>query len=558
MTATSRTSSWRDEWWFRYGWNRPGDAPPALEGPAVSIRKVEIHDVYDLKRWWWKGTDGIRETTWPGVYNRSRLPGRNDYFQLPDWDAYSTSGKVVTFLMPDEPWNQLEVSGAAFGTLEQVAGRDAKTATPLFERPKGQERTFHRLAAPVTGQAVRFTNVEQETPIGEFGAYYVTPAREPSGTGRLTYRLTGLAQLDQPNTRGVREFIEGRFAPDERTTMVALPAGAPRRSLAARTPGLPIVHIVIPGDLRDEVTSAVRGVPGQARAIDYRPYAYGWMNMQGGLAGIAIDLPALDVKPTHGEYFPLNIQVKDPIWPLRNMLDVSVSVKPGVAHTVYLDTRDRVLRADKPLYLTIAGAGADFGAASLEGAEVRLIFTSRDTAAIEQSLDRFTQARDLFAHTVEERPNSRRLSLYTRFETDLTDLFAVDPGHQLGREYLVRGQPRAGAPGADVEHASRRRSSLGLPPGRVAARDEALRELLHRPPANRERRVRWRTVGRWRPDELVAGDGVHRRDAGEDHGVAAQARWRRSTTRACSRTACRPSRPTSCTATKKASRCSAR
>ena len=35
--------------------------------PAASsvVRKVEIHDVYDLKRWWWKGTDGIRETTWP-------------------------------------------------------------------------------------------------------------------------------------------------------------------------------------------------------------------------------------------------------------------------------------------------------------------------------------------------------------------------------------------------------------------------------------------------------------------------------------------------------------
>ena len=64
---------------------------------SVRIRKVEIHDAYDLKRWWWKGTDGIRETTWPGVYNRSRLPGRNDYFQLPDWDCYSLSGKSVTF-----------------------------------------------------------------------------------------------------------------------------------------------------------------------------------------------------------------------------------------------------------------------------------------------------------------------------------------------------------------------------------------------------------------------------------------------------------------------------
>src|SRR6185295_7049937 len=74
---------WQNEWWLRYGWNRKGDVPAYLSSGETSVRKVEIHDVYDLKRWWWKATDGIRETTWPGVYNRSRLPGRNDYFQLP-------------------------------------------------------------------------------------------------------------------------------------------------------------------------------------------------------------------------------------------------------------------------------------------------------------------------------------------------------------------------------------------------------------------------------------------------------------------------------------------
>ena len=66
----------------------------ATAGVAIAPDiQVEILDAYDLKRWWWKGTDGIRETTWPGVYNRSRLPGRNDYFQLPDWDCYSLSGR---------------------------------------------------------------------------------------------------------------------------------------------------------------------------------------------------------------------------------------------------------------------------------------------------------------------------------------------------------------------------------------------------------------------------------------------------------------------------------
>ena len=63
------------------------------------------------------------------------------------------------------------------------------------------------------------------------------------------------------------------------------------------------------------------------------------------------------------------------------MLDVSVSVKPGEPHTIWLDTRDRILPDDKGLYLTIAGAGADFGAASLEGAEIRLVFKARQAGA---------------------------------------------------------------------------------------------------------------------------------------------------------------------------------
>ena len=30
--------------------------------------------------------------------------------------------------------------------------------------------------------------------------------------------------------------------------------------------------------------------------------------------------PALNVKPTHGEYVPMNIEVRDPLWPMRDMM----------------------------------------------------------------------------------------------------------------------------------------------------------------------------------------------------------------------------------------------
>jgi hypothetical protein len=409
---------WRDEWWLRYGWNRTNDPPPWYAGDALTVRKVEIHDAYDLKRWWWKACDGIRETTWPGVYNRSRLPGRNDYFQLPDWDCYVESGKSITFIMPDEPWNHIEISGAAWGKMDLLkpdGANDGPAESVLFERPKGQEKTAHHLATQITGRKIRFTNIEQEEPIGELVAYNVTAGRELAGSTKLVYRLASTAPTNASLADLVR-FIDGRYEPDERAIMVAQPAGCATPTLAASR-SLPLVHILIPDT---------------------------WDNRKDGLDGIVIDLPVLKVKATHGELFPLNIQVKDPLWPMRNMFDFTFSVKPGEAKTLWLDLRDRILPLGKSLWLTIAGAGADFGPASLEGATVRLVFKPREAARAEHELDRFTQVRDCYAMLVEEHPHSPKFNLWNRFEADITDLMRVNPNHYPGRNYAAMepGAPR--------------------------------------------------------------------------------------------------------------------
>src|SRR5215207_785173 len=403
-------AEWRDEWWLRYGWNRRGDAPPYLEAARTAVRKVEIHDAFDLKRWWWKGTDGIRETTWPGVYNRSRLPGRNDYFQLPDWDCYSLSGKAVTFTMPDEPWNQLEISGAAWGRMSLEGGKT------LFQRPSGQEKSFHRLASRLRGSKITFENVEQEQPIGELSAYNVAPGAEPRGSAKLEYVLSAGGGPGEESLAPVRTFIAGRYPEDERATVVAIPNDGvgntnPRSVIPnPQSPAtLPLVHVIIP--------------------------AGAWRNMTDGLDGIAIDLPALGVRPTHGALFPLNVRVKDPLWLHRDLLDFSFSVKPGEARTLWLDTRDRILPGGRALYLTVAGAGADFGPDDLRGARVRLVFKPRAEAAKEHEIDRFTQARDSYAMLVEEHSNSPRFNLYNRFAGDVTDLLRVNPGHRLGQSY---------------------------------------------------------------------------------------------------------------------------
>ena len=426
--GSGHAEDWQTEWNLKYGWNRPNDPPPPLGAEFETIRKVEIHDVYDLKRWWWKANDGIRETTWPGVYNRSRLIGRDDYFELPDWDCYSISGKSVTFNMPNEPWNHLEIAGGAWGNmslLKHDMEKGTDTDSTLFERPRGQEITYHQFANALTGgEKLRFTNVEQEQPIGELSAYYVHPGMEPTGVATLRYHLTAkVSGDDNPSTRPLVDFIKGRFAPDERMTMMAMPSSVPAKARSEKQSGLPIVHIIVPADFRSQMVDVGHGT------------SYGWENMDGGLDGIAIDLPALKLPPNADGVIPLNIQVKDPLWPMRDMLYFTFAVKPGAPHTLWLDTRDRILPNGRSLYITIAAQSADFDTSALEGAELRLIFKAYKDAGAEHISDRLTQVRDEYANMTEESVNSRRLNLYNRFDADISDLLRVDPQNDLGRKY---------------------------------------------------------------------------------------------------------------------------
>ena len=429
---------WRNEWWLRYGWNRPGDIPHVLDAPSTAVRKVEIHDVYDIKQWMWKGTDGIRETTWPYVYNQSRIPGRKDYFILPDWNCYSMSGKEVTFCMPDESWNHIEIAGAAYGSasfadLDKEQGR--QVTEPLFNRPADQERTYHRTKDHKGGK-ITFTNDVQETPIGEFYAYNVTPGQEPGGKSVLSYKLTGKAAPDEPVLEDILTFIDGRYTADERQIMLALPGGTPTEPAVETVANpMPIVHILVPWDFRQ----------GKIHR-SYRRFSYTWQNMYHGLKGIAIDIPALDVTPTHEGFIPLNVTIQDPIWPHRSLMDYTFSVRPGEARTLWLDTRDRVLPNGYNLYLTVSSASGDFGTDDLEGAALRLVFGERNQAVVEQSVDRFTQVKDNVGNFVEEYPGVKILRMFDRYCEDMTDLFRVNPDHEQGRYYWSRMNGEQGWP----------------------------------------------------------------------------------------------------------------
>ena len=421
---------WQDAWNRRFGFDQ--GAAPYLSDPVTTIRRVEFTDQRDVAQRHWKGNDGIRETTWPGVYNRSRLPGRSDYFILPDWNVYSMGGRSATWFLPEEPWNQVEIQGAAYGEISAVdaaidASRviDASPARPLFQRQEGAERTSTRL--PVQqGGALRFTNTEPETPIQEIGVYNVTAGDIPRSLGDYRYVVRSAVEPSYVAIDDVTAFITGRYPQAERDTVVALPDSAP--SMARATPltgSRPIAHVVLPIDFR-------RGRPGGPLIRNVPTLSF---QEAGGLDGIVLDIPALIATPDEAGLVSLNIRIKDPTWPLRDLLDINVAVRPGEARTVFLDTRDRILDNDHSLYLTVAAAASNFSAESLDGMGVRLIFKPRDAARPQHVADRLIQIKDSYGFLVEERQITRDLALFDRFYRDMTDLLRIDPDNVEGRAY---------------------------------------------------------------------------------------------------------------------------
>jgi hypothetical protein len=121
-------------------------------------------------------------------------------------------------------------------------------------------------------------------------------------------------------TDKLSEFIAGRYPVEERDTLAALPSSAPTTArTTALTGDRPIAHVLIPIDFRRGRAGGplIRNVP----TLSFQE--------AGGLDGVVLDIPALKSTPGADGLISLNIRVKDPLWPLRDLLDVNVAVKPG-------------------------------------------------------------------------------------------------------------------------------------------------------------------------------------------------------------------------------------
>jgi hypothetical protein len=221
----------RRAWLRRFGWDK--QTPPPLVDPVTTVRKIEFADARDLKEWMWKGVDGIAETTWPGVYNRSRLPGRDDYFELPDWNVYVEGGKAYRLTLPaDTAFNRVEIRGAAYGALEWSP--DGKGGwRKLATRPQGVVRSLTDTGT-LKGGVLRFTNVMAEQPIQEIWAYDIHPGTVPEGTFQLRYTVRSAASPDLGALAGSMPSSPGAIRwPSGRASWPCRPRACARRSARA-------------------------------------------------------------------------------------------------------------------------------------------------------------------------------------------------------------------------------------------------------------------------------------------------------------------------------------
>ena len=149
--------------------------------------------------------------------------------------------------------------------------------------------------------------------------------------------------------------------------------------------------------------------------------------MHAGLDGIAIDLPALNIKPNARRRHP------DEHPDQRSALaDAQHARLQLLGQARRSRTRSGSIRATASCPTARASTHHRLGKRGVRsrGArrrELRLIFKPYKDALPEHISDRLTQVRDNYANLVEESVNSRKLNLFNRFDADITDLLRVDP-----------------------------------------------------------------------------------------------------------------------------------
>ncbi|MFC2076058.1 LamG-like jellyroll fold domain-containing protein, partial [candidate division KSB1 bacterium] len=403
-SVASGTETARRLWVERHGWKDPG-AVPEINSPT-RFRLVKLPGATDLGKFWIKGSDGKRETTWPPLMNH----------------GYHDEGKEIKFWCAAEPFNLLKVEGNLSGQIYRI--RQGRRSLLLDRSDNSSETTYHRLP-----QAVRADSIVIEREGGILGdiSLYMVDNRKPKWTDSKRY-VAAFAE----GPPGVVRAIAGRYPPGQRSLLSCLPAGDGTSSgTGADTVGtnLPIVHLALPASDEELALGAVT---------------------------LRLDKPARNSSGT--KPIRLNLSLKDPLYPVRDLIDVDVELTPGGDESpeITLDIRDLIVGSGTPLWMTVSSDDPGFGPEVLAGSEIILNLVRSATAQKEYIADRLVHLKTSFQMLSEARPwmrlgrgtspdeLRRRLKLIDELFLLLEELERVDPTNKIAAAYrgwIFRSNP---------------------------------------------------------------------------------------------------------------------
>ncbi len=273
--------------------------------------------------------------------------------------------------MPNEPWNHLEIraargeDGAADaggeGGRGAVAGLDQHELRRCWRRRCSSGRTGRSTPsmsspAPMTGREAAL----HERGAGDADRRILGVLRASGGGagGNCAAAVSGSSAEQSRRTIQVAgpagRFYRGRYPADERTTMVAGPGGGIRAASGkdrhcCERRGRAVAGML---QLRRTCRLCTYYPGGFPRAAGMQSTGRRILGQHRCGAGRHCHRSAgAEYEADARRVIPMNIEVKDPLWPMRDMLDFTFSVKPGEPHTLWLDTRDRILPNDKSIYI---------------------------------------------------------------------------------------------------------------------------------------------------------------------------------------------------------------
>ena len=427
-SASLNPELWNRHWMSRFGWQDPNSLPRVSS--STFIRKLLLNEARDSGKLIGAVNDGKSETGWP----------------LKGFEA-TEAGKLLEFGLSAQPWNLLQVQGSFRGQIFQESQGQKRL---LLEDSDSRPRCFQKILNTPISPSSLFIQREDGL-LREMSLYSIQNGTsnhstsdkpsESSSESKVAFRLlqadqagklAGVSRTQMVNLFGEKTSLIRRYLPGDRSAWVGIPpeifpTGPP--APAEHPEQLHYYHVILPPFLSHTPFDALR--------FQFTPSTLGGQPES-----------------------MVNLQIKDPVFPGRNLADVHFRLSNSSPTDLVIDIPDTVVPINAPLWLTFASDSKDFGSSFLTGTRVE-IWTSQseqgtltDRGKTEFFADRFAWIRQCFQTfsaynswtTIDYSKLRRQLKGIDELFRVIEDVVHVDPKEPTALAYLTWLNPSLSPP----------------------------------------------------------------------------------------------------------------